>query len=97
MRGRVVLRGEENRNPRIPSGDVEVVAAEIEILNAAHPLPFPVDDDAELRIGGFDERRFRVDDESLDHAGQRELEIHPDRALDGYPNPLPFGGPEARQ
>ena len=66
VRGRVVLRGEENRNPRIPSGDVEVVADEIEILNAAQPLPFPVDDDAEpgeeirLRYRFLDLRRPRM-------------------------------------
>jgi aspartyl-tRNA synthetase len=66
VRGRVVLRGEENRNPRIPSGDVEVVAAEIEVLNAAQPLPFPVDDEAEageeirLRYRFLDLRRPRM-------------------------------------
>src|SRR5262245_1820172 len=66
VRGRVVLRGDETRNPKIPIGDVEVVPAEIEILNAAQPLPFPVDDESEpgeeirLRYRFLDLRRPRM-------------------------------------
>src|SRR5262245_49246118 len=39
VRGGVVLRGEENRNPRIPTGDVEVIVAEALVLNQAQALP----------------------------------------------------------
>ena len=35
VRGQVVLRTEENRNPKLETGDIEVVAEQIEVLNAA--------------------------------------------------------------
>ena len=46
--GDVVLRDESARNPRIATGDVEVQATEILILNDARTLPFQLDasDDA---------------------------------------------------
>ena len=47
VKGSVILRGEENRNPRLPSGDVEVVARDVDVLNAAQALPFPVEDETD--------------------------------------------------
>ena len=44
VRGVVALRGEDNRNPRMPTGDVELVVREMEILNTADPLPFAIED-----------------------------------------------------
>jgi aspartyl-tRNA synthetase len=42
--GEVALRPPGNANPRLPTGEVEVIAAEIEILNDVAPLPFPIDE-----------------------------------------------------
>ncbi|MDH5412224.1 MAG: OB-fold nucleic acid binding domain-containing protein, partial [Alphaproteobacteria bacterium] len=44
--GEVVARTEDTVNPKLPTGSVEVVAAEIEVLSAADPLPMPVNQDA---------------------------------------------------
>ncbi|KAJ1684335.1 hypothetical protein LUZ63_020628 [Rhynchospora breviuscula] len=46
--GSVVARDEHNRNPELPTGDVEVVAEDIEVLNTAAPLPFPIDEHVEV-------------------------------------------------
>ncbi|HEX5397554.1 MAG TPA: aspartate--tRNA ligase [Verrucomicrobiae bacterium] len=42
--GKVRQRPEGTNNPKIPSGEVEVMAKELEVLNIADVLPFPVDD-----------------------------------------------------
>jgi len=42
--GRVRQRPEGTNNPKIPTGEVEVMARSLELLNAAEVLPFPVDD-----------------------------------------------------
>ena len=42
--GEVGLRPEGNANPNLPSGEIEVVATDVEVLSAAAPLPFPIDD-----------------------------------------------------
>jgi len=44
--GRVVRRTEDTVNPKLPTGDVEVQAAEIAVLSAAAMLPMPVNQDA---------------------------------------------------
>ena len=44
--GEVVGRTEDTVNPKLPTGAVEVVAAEIEVLSVADPLPMPVNQDA---------------------------------------------------
>jgi aspartyl-tRNA synthetase len=43
VRGEVVLRDDAARNPKIPTGDVEVQAREILVLNEARTLPFQLD------------------------------------------------------
>ena len=48
VRGRVAARSEETRNSNLPTGDVEIEANEIRILNVTRPLPFPLDDDVEV-------------------------------------------------
>lgn len=61
--GKVERRPEGNENPDLASGEVEVIAAEVEVLSAAEPLPFPIDEhlnvgeDARLRHRYLDLRR----------------------------------------
>ena len=42
--GKVRQRPEGTNNPKIPTGEVEVMAQTLELLNYAEVLPFPVDD-----------------------------------------------------
>jgi aspartyl-tRNA synthetase len=42
--GEVRLRPEGNANKDLPTGEIEVVATEIEVLSPAAPLPFQIDD-----------------------------------------------------
>src|SRR5262245_12985970 len=42
MRGRVERRPSGSENPRLATGDVEVQADHVEVLNACLPLPFSV-------------------------------------------------------
>ena len=42
--GKVRLRPDGTRNEKIPTGEVEILASEISVLNKAEVLPFPVDD-----------------------------------------------------
>ncbi|MCW2856106.1 MAG: aspS [Marmoricola sp.] len=46
--GEVSLRPEGNSNPNLGSGEIEVIATEVEVLNEAAPLPFPIDDHVEV-------------------------------------------------
>src|SRR3984957_15595558 len=46
--GEVRLRPAGNENPELPTGAVEVVAAEVEVLSEADPLPFPVEGSADI-------------------------------------------------
>lgn len=47
VRGRVERRSADTVNPDLPSGDIEIAADELRILNAATPPPFPIEDEAE--------------------------------------------------
>jgi aspartyl-tRNA synthetase len=42
--GEVTAREDRNINPDLPTGEVEVVAGAIEVLNASAPLPFQIDE-----------------------------------------------------
>ncbi|WP_148574933.1 aspartate--tRNA ligase [Nocardioides caldifontis] len=46
--GEVAARPEGNQNPNLPTGDIEVIASEVEVLSAAAPLPFPIDDHVDV-------------------------------------------------
>jgi aspartyl-tRNA synthetase len=46
--GEVSVRPEGNRNDALPSGAVEVLAASVEVLSEAAPLPFPIDEHVEV-------------------------------------------------
>lgn len=54
IEGEVVQRAADRRNPKIPTGDVEMVARRIEILSRAETPPFPIEEEAmaaeELRL-----------------------------------------------
>jgi aspartyl-tRNA synthetase len=53
--GEVALRPEGNANPDLPTGAVEVVTSELEVLSAAAPLPFQIDE----RISVGEEARLK--------------------------------------
>ena len=61
--GVVGIRPAGNENPELPTGDVEIVADEVQVLSEAAPLPFPIDDfvqvgdEARLRYRYLDLRR----------------------------------------
>ncbi|SDS70236.1 aspartyl-tRNA synthetase [Friedmanniella luteola] len=61
--GEVSLRPEGNANPDLPTGAVEVVTSELEVLSTAAPLPFQIDErvtvgeEARLRYRYLDLRR----------------------------------------
>ncbi|HEX8169442.1 MAG TPA: aspartate--tRNA ligase [Thermoanaerobaculia bacterium] len=54
VEGEVVERADAQKNPKLPTGDIEVVARAIVILNRADTPPFPIEDDTdaaeELRL-----------------------------------------------
>ncbi len=56
--GSVRRRPSGTENPKIPTGQVEVLASQVELLNQAEPLPFQIDDpDAATKVN--DETRLR--------------------------------------
>ena len=61
--GTVSLRPEGNQNAALPTGDIEVIATDVEVLSEAAALPFPIDDhvdvgeEARLRHRYLDLRR----------------------------------------
>ena len=57
--GEVTARPEGNANPNLPTGEIEVVASDVEILNVAAPLPFQVSDHAEDAGQVGEEARLR--------------------------------------
>ncbi len=46
--GTVQARPAGNENPNLPTGDIELIADEVEVLNASAPLPFQIDDHVEV-------------------------------------------------
>jgi aspartyl-tRNA synthetase len=46
--GQVMARPEESRNPQLATGDIEVFAERVDILNEAKTPPFLIEDDAEI-------------------------------------------------
>ena len=64
--GRVTARTEDNINPVLPTGRVEVVVETIEVLSSAEPLPFQVagvqeiPEDQRLRYRFLDLRREKI-------------------------------------
>ena len=67
VEGRVRRRPEGTANPGLPTGQIEVLAESIEVLNPAKTLPLPVDDDGtktdetlRLKYRYLDLRRARM-------------------------------------
>jgi aspartyl-tRNA synthetase len=46
--GEVRVRPEGNANPNLPTGDIEVIASSLEVLNSAAILPFQIDEHTEV-------------------------------------------------
>jgi len=46
--GEVMARKDGNENPNLATGAIEVVASEVEVLNAAATLPFPISDHVDV-------------------------------------------------
>ncbi|MGH8894976.1 MAG: aspartate--tRNA ligase [Actinomycetes bacterium] len=46
--GDVSMRPEGNANPNLPTGEVEVVAKDVEVLSESAPLPFQIDEHVEV-------------------------------------------------
>ncbi len=58
--GEVALRPDGNANPALASGDIEVIATEVEVLNPSATLPFPIDDGGQHGAGEVgEEARLR--------------------------------------
>lgn len=53
--GEVSIRPEGNENPDLPTGAIEVMADQVNVLSTSAPLPFPIDD----RVNVGDEVRLR--------------------------------------
>ena len=53
IRGKVTERS--NKNPKMPTGDVEIIVSELEVLNEAQTPPFTIEDDTD----GGDELRMK--------------------------------------
>ncbi|GLW06363.1 aspartate--tRNA ligase [Microtetraspora sp. NBRC 13810] len=64
--GEVRVRPAGNENPELPTGDIEVVASEVEVLSESAPLPFPIEgstgvsEEARLKYRYLDIRRSQV-------------------------------------
>ncbi|MFY0409869.1 aspartate--tRNA ligase, partial [Solicola sp. PLA-1-18] len=57
--GEVSVRPEGNANPNLPSGEIEVVATTVEVLNEAAPLPFPVEEYHDSPVNEETRLRYR--------------------------------------
>ncbi len=90
--------------PALATGDIEVVAETLEVLNPAAPLPFPISD--QVQVGEEARLRYRYLDPAPDGRGQRDPHAQrgqPDRPnrdaraqlrrdRDADPDPLDAGG-----
>jgi aspartyl-tRNA synthetase len=48
VRGTVILRPEGTANPKLRTGEIEILAKELKILNVAKTPPFPIEEEAEI-------------------------------------------------
>ncbi len=59
IKGSVRLRPAGNENANIPTGEIEVVAADVIVLSESAPLPFPIDTGSEAEISEEVRLRYR--------------------------------------
>lgn len=85
--GKVSLRPEGTLNPRLKTGEIEVIARELRILNVSKNPPFPIEDDEEaaenvrLRYRYLDLRRPKLQRNLiLRHRVAREVRSYFDRS-----------------
>jgi aspartyl-tRNA synthetase len=83
VEGEVVLRAPETVNPQLSTGEIEVVAKTLLLLNEAKTPPFPIDDDSKtteetrLRYRYLDLRRGRMQHHlRLRHAASLAVRQH---------------------
>ncbi len=57
--GEVRRRPEGNENPQLPSGEIEVITTDLEVLSGSAALPFPVDDTGHGEASVGEEARLR--------------------------------------
>lgn len=57
--GEVSKRPSGNENSNIPTGEIEIIAKEVEILSEAAPLPFPVDSGEDVDVNEEVRLRYR--------------------------------------
>ena len=57
--GKVSLRPAGNENPELPTGAIEVLVTEIEVLSESAALPFPIDGGVAGNIGEEVRLRYR--------------------------------------
>ena len=60
VRGVVARRDADATNPNLPTGEIEIVAHEVRILNTATTPPFEIEDDAQLDEGS--RLKYRIHD-----------------------------------
>ena len=48
IKGRVAARPDDMANPKLATGEIEVMASELRILNSSETPPFPLDEDIEI-------------------------------------------------
>ena len=105
--GEVRERPEGNANPDLPTGDIEVIVSELEVLNPSAPLPFQIDErvtvgeEARLKHRYLDLRRPGASSAGAAHpaalAGQRRRPLGARcprlrRDRDADPDPLDARG-----
>ncbi len=57
--GVVTARAEGNANPALATGDIEVVAAAVEVLSQSEPVPFPIEGSDDIESGVDETLRWR--------------------------------------
>jgi aspartyl-tRNA synthetase len=57
--GQVAQRPEGNANPNLPTGEIEVIASEVEVLSESSPPPFPIEERHAMPVGEETRLKYR--------------------------------------